>query len=143
MSKSKPEQFSFKIKSFCDAMDQAVKDYNFNYDKVNELDRLTQDYLHMMELGKLNYKERAVLATKLQNIRKQRRKHKDSCEILQPLIDFLNSDKNKNIINLFRGMQGQVNKVENRLSASRTYRPRVISMTEFDETTGRKNGTDV
>ena len=143
MSNASLEKFSFKIKSFCDMVDQAVKDYNFNCEKINELDKLTQDYLHILELGDLKYKERAALATKIQKTRVDRRKYKDSCDILQPLMDFLNSDKNKNLLNLLRQAQGLTGKTENRLSAARQYIPRVISMADFDKSTGRKNGIEV
>ena len=143
MSNASPDKFSSKIKSFCDMVDQAVKDYNFNCEKINELDRLTQDYLHILELGDLKYKERAALATKIQKARVDRRKYKDSCDILQPLMDFLNSDKSKNFLNLLRQAQGLTGKTENRLSAARQYIPRVISMTEFDKSTGRRNGVEI
>ena len=43
--KSKP-QFSPYISGFCMMMEDAQKDYAWNYDEVNRMDRLTQDYLH-------------------------------------------------------------------------------------------------
>lgn len=130
-------KFSLSIKSFCDTVEQSLKDYKYNSDKVKEMDSLTQDYLHMMEFGNLNYKERAKVATKLQQVRRERRMYKDSLEILQPLVDFMEQDKNKNLINLLRNVQGLVNKEENRLMNARDYYPKVISQDEFNDKTGR------
>ena len=76
-------------------IDSAKSDYNWNRDEVNRLDRLTQDYLHMLELDGLNYKERAKVATKIAKCRQDRRASKDTAEILEPLIQFLESDKGK------------------------------------------------
>ena len=42
-------QFSEFISSFCKLMENAQKDYAWNYDEVNRMDRLTQDYLHKLE----------------------------------------------------------------------------------------------
>lgn len=53
-------QFSESISSFCKLMENAQRDYAWNYDEVNRMDRLTQDYLHKLELDGLDYKERAV-----------------------------------------------------------------------------------
>ena len=38
-------QFSESISSFCKLMENAQRDYAWNYDEVNRMDRLTQDYL--------------------------------------------------------------------------------------------------
>lgn len=38
-------QFSESISSFCELMENAQRDYAWNYDEVNRMDRLTQDYL--------------------------------------------------------------------------------------------------
>ena len=136
-NEKKIQNFSVNIKSFCDNVDQALKDYQYYTDKIVELDKTTQDYLHILELGKLNYKGRATLATKLQKVRKDRRFYKDSCEILQPLIDFINDSKNKNLINLLRQVQGDTKKVETRINGERVYYSREISQDEFDGLTGR------
>lgn len=50
-------QFSESISSFCKLMENAQRDYAWNYDEVNRMDRLTQDYLHKLELDGLDYKE--------------------------------------------------------------------------------------
>ena len=85
--KSKP-QFSPYISEFCRIMEDAQKDYAWNYDEVNRMDRLTQDYLHKLELDNLDYKERAKVATQLAHCRQQRRECKDTVEVLEPLVQF-------------------------------------------------------
>ena len=51
---SKPPQFSESIGAFCRMMEDAQKDYAWNYSEVNRMDRLTQDYLHKLELDGLD-----------------------------------------------------------------------------------------
>lgn len=94
---SKPPQFSESIGAFCRMMEDAQKDYAWNYSEVNRMDRLTQDYLHKLELDGLDYKERAKVATSLAKCRQARREYKDTVEILEPLVQFLESDKGKNL----------------------------------------------
>ena len=79
-------QFSESISSFCKLMENAQRDYAWNYDEVNRMDRLTQDYLHKLELDGLDYKERAKVATQLAKCRQARRECKDTVEILEPLV---------------------------------------------------------
>lgn len=99
-------QFSESISSFCKLMENAQRDYAWNYDEVNRMDRLTQDYLHKLELDGLDYKERAKVATQLAKCRQARRECKDTVEILEPLVQFLESDKGKNLLNLVREALG-------------------------------------
>ena len=65
-------QFSESISSFCKLMENAQRDYAWNYDEVNRMDRLTQDYLLKLELDGLDYKERAKVATQLAKCRVKR-----------------------------------------------------------------------
>ena len=60
MSKQKAPQFSETISDFCQMLEEAQKDYSWNFDEVGRMDRLTQDYLHKLELDGLDYKERAA-----------------------------------------------------------------------------------
>lgn len=122
--KQKP-QFSLCISGFCQLMDSAQKDYAWNYEQVGRLDRLTQDYLHKLELENLDYRERAKVATALANCRRQRRECKDTVEVLEPLVQFLESDKGKNLLNLVREALGKTRRVEERME-TRTYVPRVL-----------------
>lgn len=123
--KQAPPQFSETISGFCKLMDDAQKDYAWNYDEVNRMDRLTQDYLHKLELEDLDYGERAKVATQLACCRKSRRECKDTVEILEPLVQFLDSEKGRNLMNLVREVLGKTRRVEERME-TRVYVPRIL-----------------
>lgn len=125
MAKRENPKFSLAITGFVNMMEDAQKDYAWNYEQVGILDRLTQDYLHKLELENLDYKERAKVATALANCRRQRRACKDTVEVLEPLVQFLESDKGKNLFNLVREVLGKTRKTEERME-TRTYYPRVL-----------------
>lgn len=121
--KANGPKFSFIIANICTAFDEAKSDSEWSKSEVVRLDRLTQDYLHQLELGELTYKERAKVATKLQQCRQMRRIHKDTAEILEPLITYLETEKGKQLINLLREVLGKTRKTEERME-TRVYWPR-------------------
>lgn len=124
-NKCSPPKFSSIISDFVKMMEDASKDYAWNYNEVGRMDKLTQDYLHKLELGNLDYKERARVATQLAQCRRSRRECKDTVEVLEPLVQFLESDKGKNLYNLVRETLGKTRKVEERME-TRVYIPRVL-----------------
>jgi len=121
-----PPQFSTYISDFCNMVNRVAADYEWNKAEVNRLDRLTQDYLHMLELENLDYRERAKVATQLAKCRQNRRASKDTTEILEPLIQYLGSDKGKNMMNLMREVLGKTRKAEESMK-DRIYRYRVYA----------------
>lgn len=125
MSSQSNPRFSESISSFIAMMDDAVKDYEWNSNQVNTMDKLTQDYLHALELDAKNYKERARIATKLAECRQQRRNHKDLAQALEPLAMYLTSDKGREMMNSIRQTLGKTRKVESYLE-NRCYIPRVL-----------------
>lgn len=120
-----PPQFSPCINDFCNMVANATQNYAWNKEEMNKLDKMTQDYLHKLELGGLDYKGRAKIATKLTQCRKLRRMSKDTIEVLEPFINFLESEKGKNMMNLMRDALGKTRKVEERM-ANRSYRNKVL-----------------
>lgn len=106
-------------------MDEARKDYEWNFEEVNRLDKLTQDYLHKLELDGLDYRERAKVATALSRCRQQRRMCKDTVEVLDPLVQFLDSEKGSNLMNLMREVLGKTRRVEKNME-NRIYVSRVL-----------------
>lgn len=120
-----PPQFSPCINDFCNMVANATQNYAWNKEEMNKLDKLTQDYLHKLELGGLDYKGRAKIATKLTQCRKLRRMSKDTIEVLEPFINFLESEKGKNMMNLMKDALGKTRKVEERM-VNRTYRNKVL-----------------
>ena len=129
MKKKEKPRFSIYIEEFCTMMANARKDYAWNYDEVNRMDKLTQDYLHKLELDGLNYKGRARVATQLSRCRQQRRECKDTVEVLEPFVQFLESEKGKTLLNLMREALGKTRKVEERME-TRSYVPRVLRWEE-------------
>lgn len=122
-------QFSVCLSDFINLVTEAQRDYQWNYDEVNRLDRLTQDYLHELELNGLDYRGRAKVATQIKNCRQLRRASKDTVEVLEPLMDFINSDKGKNLLNLLRETLGKTRRVEQYME-TRSYRRRVLQNDE-------------
>jgi len=120
-----PPKFSETIAAFCDFLASAQKDYTWNYDMVNKDDLLTNDLLHSLELDKLDYKQRAKISTRLAKCRKERRNHKDTVRALEPLVEWLDTDKGKQLFNLLREVLGKTRKVEERME-NRVYVRRII-----------------
>lgn len=125
MNKKSPPQFSSSISNFCSMMENAIKDYEWNSEEVVRMDRLTQDYLHKLELEDLDYGERAKIATQLARCRQTRRENKETTEVLEPLVQFLTSEKGKSLLNLTREALGKTRKVEERMQ-TRAYFHRVL-----------------
>lgn len=122
-------QFSQRIRDVCSMFDDALKDYSWNSDEVFRMDSLTQDYLHALELGNLKYEERAKIATQLAKCRAERRAHKDTVMVLEPVVQYLDSDRGKQLLNLLREVLGKTRKVEERME-NRVYYPRVLTSGE-------------
>ena len=131
--KTTAPQFSTTISDFCQMVADALADYEWNKAEVNRLDRLTQDYLHQLELNGLDYKERAKVATQLTKTRQLRRASKDTVEILEPFVDFIESEKGKQTMNLMREALGKTRKVESKME-NRTYRYKVLEPESKEET---------
>ncbi len=114
-----------KLECFCDLCADAVQDYNYYYEEVNRLDKLTQDYLHIIELDDLKYGERAKLATKLSECRRLRREAKNNVEVLQNLVDYLCSDNGAAMLKSFKSILGKTRQIEG-YHKTRTYKFRIL-----------------
>lgn len=106
--------YSVVIKQLIEAFEDARREYDRCYNRVNDIDYLTQDYLHKLELEDLDYASRAKVATAISKSRKERRKCKDRVEVLQPLMDYLTSEKGKTMLNLLKEVLGKTRKAEER-----------------------------
>lgn len=128
-NKKQTPAFSENISAICRMFDDAIKDYQWNDEKVADMDRLTQDYLHKLELDGLKYEERAKVATQLAKCRQERREHKDTVMILEPLVQYLSSDKGRQLSNLLKEVLGKTRKAEEKME-NRVYYPRVLGRDE-------------
>ena len=115
---------SSAISDFINFLTQCGKDFVYYSNEVVTQDKLTQDYLHQIELDGLNCSERSKIATKLMANRKKRRESKDMTEILEPIIKFCAEENTKRTLNKLNELLGQVRKVE-KYHDNRTYIPRV------------------
>ena len=131
LKQNKRPPFSDSISDICRLLESAQKDYTWNKDKIVEMEKLTQDYLHMLELNGLKYEERAKVATQLAKCRQERREHKDTVQILEPLVQYLESEKGRQLFNLLREVLGKTRKTEERME-NRVYYPRVLQQEKPD-----------
>lgn len=119
-------KFSGSIEAFLALMEQAQRDYTWNEEQVAYFNGLQEDLLHQIELNNLNYKNRARVATQIMKCRQSRRESKDTVRALQPLVEFLDSDKGRQLTNLMKEVLGRTRKVEKQME-NRVYVPRVLN----------------
>ena len=116
-------KYSEEVSQFLKFVETAKSDYNWNKQQMEKQEALTQDYLHQLELEHLDYKERAKIATKLAQCRKDRREAKDVVESLEPFINYINIHEKS--LNLLRETLGKIRKEEQK-ATTRTYRFKVL-----------------
>lgn len=121
---------SEEISGFLSLLDDAQKDYLWAIDEEERLERLTQDYLHLIELSDVDCHEGAMLLAKLKACRQQRREAKDMVLVLLPVVEFLETERGKLLIGQLQQVLGKVRRAEKYID-SRTYTPKVLSAEEF------------
>lgn len=119
---------SVLYETFLNGVAEAQRIHNYCKEKVGECDKKTQDYLHQLELGA--YPSRAKTATALAQCRKERRRYKDTMEILQPLIDLLADQQAISFVKKLQITLGETRKIE-RAMKNRQYIPRVVTDLEI------------
>ena len=117
-----PSQY---ISEFLNFTSSAQAHYRFCVEEMQKQDKLTQDYLHSLELDDLKRDERSKLATKLAINRKDRRYYKDRVEELQPIVDFFADPQNKKVLDKLTNVLGACRKMEN-YHKDRIYVPKVL-----------------
>lgn len=118
----KPSEY---ISEFLNFVAEAQSQYRFCSEEVNNQDKLTQDYLHSLELDGLKRDERSKVATKLAINRKDRRYYKDQVEELEPIVQFFEEPQNKKMLNKMREVLGVVRKSE-AYHKDRKYVPKIL-----------------
>lgn len=113
------------IVEFLNFATEAQAKYKFCSEEVNNQDKLTQDYLHSLELDGLKCDERSKLATKLMINRKDRRYYKDWVEELEPIVTFFAEPQNKKVLDKLTQVLGQTRRVEG-YHKNRIYIPKVL-----------------
>lgn len=120
-------QLSSVIEGFINTVEEAQRDYDWNYEEVNRLNLLQQDLLHMLELSDLKYSGRGKVATQLRNCRIDRRASKDTVEMLEPFLEQINSDKGVQMMKFLKELLGQTRTLEKNMGV------RVYRFRELDE----------
>lgn len=120
-------QLSSVIEGFINTVEEAQRDYDWNYEEVNRLNLLQQDLLHMLELSDLKYSGRGKVATQLRNCRIDRRASKDTVEMLEPFLEQINSDKGVQMMKFLKELLGQTRNLEKNMGV------RVYRFRELDE----------
>lgn len=113
------------LSEFLSFICEAQSHYKFCVDEMETQDKLTQDYLHSLELDELKCKERSKLATQLSINRKDRRYFKDRIEELEPVVAFFEEEQNKKVLNNLKNVLGDIRKAE-RYHKNRTYIPKIM-----------------
>lgn len=120
-----PKNPSEYISEFLNFVSSVESSYNYCLAEMKKQEQLTQDYLHSLELDDLRYDERNKVATKLAMNRKDRRYYKDRVEEYEPIMKFLNEQRNKQMINQLKNVLGEVKKQE-QYHNKRFYIPKVL-----------------
>jgi hypothetical protein len=118
----KPSEY---ISEFLNFVSEAQSQYRFCSEEAEIQEKLTQDYLHSLELDGLKRDERSKIATKLMINRKDRRYYKDRVEEFEPIVQFFDEPQNKKMLDKLKQVLGQVRKAEN-YHKDRVYIPRVL-----------------
>ena len=118
----KPSEY---ITEFLNFVAEAQVQHRIYGEEVNNQDKLTQDFLHKLELGELKRDERSKVATKLAINRQDRRYYKDRVEEFEPIVQFFNDPVNKKVIEKLTQVLGETRRWES-YHRDRKYKPRVL-----------------
>lgn len=119
------KKYSEYIAEFLNFVSNAQSNYKFCREEEEMQEKLTQDYLHSLELDNLKCDERSKIATKLAINRRDRRYYKDRVEELEPIVKFFEDQQNKRAFDKLREVLGQVRKQEE-YHKNRIYIPKVL-----------------
>ena len=130
MTSRLPSEYLTEFLNFISA---AQSHYNFCFEEVNNQDKLTQDYLHSLELDDLKCNERSKLATKLAVNRKDRRYYKDRVEELEPIVTFFSDPQNKKVLDKLRTQVLGIVRKSEAYHKDRVYVPRKLKERSDEE----------
>lgn len=122
---AKEKLTSEKLENLIGFLVTAAADYEWNCDKMQLCEGETQDYLHKLELEHGLYDDRAKIATRLAECRRQRRQHKDMMEELAAVHELVDSEYGKQMLKKLRDCLGATRKAEQK-HRNRVYVPKVL-----------------
>ena len=113
------------VSDFLDFVAGVQVRYRICSEEMNNQEKLTQDYLHSLELDSLDRGERSKIATKLSTNRKDRRYYKDRVEEFEPIVEFFKDPSHKKTLDQLTQVLGKLRKAED-YHKNRTYKPKVL-----------------
>ncbi len=99
------------ISDFLRLMDKVENKYISAKSSMEEQDKVTQDFLHYIELETADIEPKLIIESIKEN-RKMRREYKDSLEEAEPMLQFL--EKHRTAINALKQLLGNIRKIEER-----------------------------
>lgn len=114
-------EISDHLDAFLTFLRNCEQDYRIALQSEQEANGETQDILHMLEFEEKDHHSMARISKDLKAIRQNRRKAKDKMNVLSPIIDWI--DENKENIKTLERLLGAVRKVE-KDTENRFYTPR-------------------
>lgn len=126
------EKLSVELSDLLTRFTELQKRYAWCREEVLRQERLTQDYLHKLELKSTTYHQRAKLAAALRRCRLTRRVCKDEANVLEPLVLFLEAEKGKMMVSQLQQVLGSVRKAERNIR-DRHYTPKVMTPEEYHD----------
>lgn len=129
---NKTEKHSEKLSDIVRYFDSIKSEYESNLQNIAVKDAEHQDFIHSLELDDLKYKERAKIATQIQQSRKDRRISKDIVDVLEPLYSFIESDSGKRSMNQLKNILGNMRKREEK-QLTRVYHKRIAVARDDDK----------
>lgn len=124
------DSFSDSLSAVLAVLQSAKNTYSAVCDEVIRLDGLQQDLLHKLELEPLNAVQMIGVAKQLRECRIERRVVKDQADLLEPVVNFVDSQENKKAISNLQKTLGVIRQRTTN-KANRRYYPRVMSEEEF------------
>lgn len=120
------------ISNFLKLTSNIESEYRIASELLEEQNQLTQDYLHKLELGKLNAVELTKVAKSIQDNRKERRKHKNDMEYAQIIVEFVQNPQTRDVLHQLEAALGKLRKMKKQRQY-RVYRYRVIDEEDLVE----------
>lgn len=105
--------YSNQISQFLSFIKDCEQRYRMAVDDEEEMNRVTQDILHDIELEEHSYHEFAKLSKQLKEVRENRRKAKDTMKVMLPIVNW--AETNANMIKSIERLLGEVRKAEKSL----------------------------
>lgn len=122
------------ISNFLKLTSNIESEYRIASELLEEQNQLTQDYLHKLELGKLNAVELTKVAKSIQDNRKERRKYKNDMEYAQIIVEFVQNPQTRDVLHQLEAALGKLRKMKKQRQY-RVYRYRVIDEEDLVEQT--------